>query len=120
MSTETSGGQLIRTGGFDDGVLRMAMFMQGVPLAKVRQCATDAGLVVPKDIALAGFDDIPLARYVPPGLTTMRVDIAALGADAMRRLLATAGDGPFDDGLRPPRLVVRGSTGGARASPNSS
>ena len=79
-----------------------------------------AGLAVPKDIALAGFDDIPLARYVPPGLTTMRVDIAALGADAMRRLLAAPTDTPPDDGLRPPQLVVRGSTGGARASPDSS
>jgi len=79
-----------------------------------------AGLVVPKDIALAGFDDIPLARHVPPGLTTMRVDIAALGADAMRRLLAAGDEAAPDDGLRAPHLVVRGSTGGARASPDSS
>lgn len=79
-----------------------------------------AGLVVPGDIALAGFDDIPLARYVPPGLTTMRVDIAALGADAMHRLLAPAGDGQSDDVLRPPQLVVRASTVRARASPDSS
>lgn len=79
-----------------------------------------AGLAVPADIALAGFDDIPLARHVPPGLTTMRVDIAALGADAMRRLLAPAGGGQSDDGLRQPQLVVRASTGMARASPDSS
>ena len=79
-----------------------------------------AGRSVPKDIALAGFDDIPLARHVPPGLTTMRVDIAALGADAMRRLLATADDGQADDVPRAPELVVRGSTAGARASPDSS
>ncbi|RZA20315.1 MAG: LacI family transcriptional regulator [Lysobacteraceae bacterium] len=78
-----------------------------------------AGLAVPAGIALAGFDDIPLARYVPPGLTTMRVDIAALGAEAMRRLLS-APAGQDGDGLRPPQLVVRGSTGGARASPDSS
>lgn len=76
-----------------------------------------AGKAVPGDIAVAGFDDIPLARYVPPGLTTIRVDIAALGADAMRRLLyADAGDA---DRLRVPRLVVRASCGG-RASPDSS
>ena len=79
-----------------------------------------AGLAVPKDIALAGFDDIPLARHVPPGLTTMRVDIAALGADAMRRLLATTDEGQADDAPRAPQLVVRGSTGAARASPDSS
>lgn len=79
-----------------------------------------AGRAVPGDIALAGFDDIPLARYVPPGLTTMRVDIAGLGADAMRRLLAPDDTVLGADGLRPPRLVVRGSTAGARASPDSS
>ena len=79
-----------------------------------------AGLKVPADIAVAGFDDIPLARYVPPGLTTMRVDIAALGADAMRRLLAPDEEQPAGDALRQPQLVVRASCGGARASPDSS
>jgi LacI family transcriptional regulator len=46
-----------------------------------------AGVDVPADIAVAGFDDIPLARYAHPSLTTMRVDIAGLGAQAMRMLL---------------------------------
>ncbi len=81
---------------------------------------TAAGLAVPADIAVAGFDDIPLAHYVPPGLTTMRVDIAALGAEAMRRLLAPAGSEPVGDDLRLPQLVVRASTGGARAAPHRS
>jgi len=46
----------------------------------------EAGLRVPDDIALAGFDDIPIARYVTPALTTIRVPIAALGASAMEAL----------------------------------
>ena len=36
--------------------------------------------------AIAGFDDIPLARYVNPALTTMRVPIAQLGSQALDAL----------------------------------
>lgn len=43
----------------------------------------DADMDVPGDIALAGFDDIPIARYVAPSLSTMRVRIAELGKNAM-------------------------------------
>src|SRR5690606_25866620 len=53
---------------------------------------TQGGLHVPADIALAGFDDIPLSRYVHPALTTMRVEIAELGGRAIHKLL-DAGQG---------------------------
>jgi LacI family transcriptional regulator len=72
-----------------------------------------AGLQVPDNIALAGFDDIPLSRYVHPSLTTMRVDITEFGGRALRALL----DRPEqDDGTTPaaalltPELIVREST----------
>jgi len=48
---------------------------------------TEKGLRVPDDIALAGFDDIPIARFVSPQLTTVRVRIADLGRDALERLV---------------------------------
>ncbi|HRO27044.1 MAG TPA: LacI family DNA-binding transcriptional regulator [Luteimonas sp.] len=74
---------------------------------------TQAGLSVPGEIAVAGYDDIPLARYVHPALTTMRVEIAELGAMAIRALLGME----HKDDARPesppplsPRLVVRAST----------
>ena len=84
-----------------------------------------AGVRVPEDIALAGFDDIPLARFVHPSLTTMRVSIAELGGRAMTRLLEQieAESVPDEDedpaGMQQdrhvlvPALVVRASTGGA-------
>ncbi len=78
-----------------------------------------AGVQVPAQIALAGFDDIPLARFVHPSLTTMRVSIAALGARAMERLLvqveadagAGAGQAEVDRQVLVPELVVRASSG---------
>lgn len=73
----------------------------------------EAGVKVPADIALAGFDDIPLARFVHPTLTTMRVSIAELGGLALTRLLQSI----ESDDLQPstqqtlvPELIVREST----------
>ncbi|MHB1272415.1 MAG: LacI family DNA-binding transcriptional regulator [Rhodanobacter sp.] len=48
----------------------------------------EAGLQVPQDIALAGFDDIPVARYVMPPLSTVRVRIVELGRIALEQLVA--------------------------------
>jgi DNA-binding LacI/PurR family transcriptional regulator len=68
-------------------------------------------MAIPHDIAIAGFDDIPLARMLTPGLTTMRIDIAELGARAVERL-ATIVDGAEDHDVEhcTPRLIVRGTT----------
>ena len=73
----------------------------------------EAGVKVPADIALAGFDDIPLARFVHPTLTTMRVSIAELGGLALSRLLqAIEADGVADSTPHTlaPELIVREST----------
>jgi LacI family transcriptional regulator len=47
----------------------------------------DAGLDVPRQMSVVGFDDIPIARYVNPPLTTIHVDIAELGRRAFAVLL---------------------------------
>src|SRR5205085_11299659 len=46
----------------------------------------EAHVGVPADIALAGVDDIPMARFVSPPLTPVRVRIAELRARALERL----------------------------------
>ena len=75
----------------------------------------EAGVSVPQDVALAGFDDIPLARFVHPTLTTMRVSIAELGGQAMSRLLETIeSDGArvAPSAMLTPELIVRASSVG--------
>jgi LacI family transcriptional regulator len=73
---------------------------------------TEAGLRVPHDIGLAGFDDIPIARFVSPPLTTVRVRIAEFGQQALERLVA--GFSPQDNRVTPghtlrAELVIRSS-----------
>ena len=72
----------------------------------------EGGFAVPADIALAGFDDIPIARYVTPPLTTVRIQIAELGELALERLLLAIEQKGQDKASRQmlrSELVVRSS-----------
>lgn len=74
------------------------------------QALRNAGVDVPSEIAVAGFDDVPLARYL--GLTTVRVRIAEMGARAIQRLIDVLEGGPADQRAERhgAELVVRGTT----------
>ena len=48
----------------------------------------DAGLSVPSDISIVGFDDMPIAQYITPKLTTVRVPAQEMGDSAAKRLIA--------------------------------
>jgi LacI family transcriptional regulator len=79
----------------------------------------DAGRRVPDDLAVAGFDDIPLGRHLTPALTSVHVPIDTLGRRAVERLQAAVEDGDGAAGrpeILPTTLVVRASCG-ARAGP---
>jgi LacI family transcriptional regulator len=47
----------------------------------------DAGLRVPEDMALGGFDDIPIAQFIKPSLSSVSVRISEMGAMAVERLI---------------------------------
>jgi LacI family transcriptional regulator len=71
------------------------------------------GVAVPGEIAVAGFDDIPIARYMSPPLSSVHVPIAQLGERAMDLLLgAIAGveDGAARRVVLPTTLVIRKSS----------
>jgi LacI family transcriptional regulator len=108
-----------------DGGFRLAMAMLSLP---VRPTAIFAGsdlqamgvlraahvrhLRVPDDLSLVGFDDLPLARWISPPLTTIRQPLAEMASAAVGLLLAQ------DPGARPEArsielattLVVRETT----------
>jgi LacI family transcriptional regulator len=73
----------------------------------------EAGVAIPRDIAVVGFDDVPIARYVTPALSTMDIRIAALGERALERLVETI-ENPDAPPAEPehlaPTLVVRASS----------
>jgi len=59
----------------------------------VLSALADRGVVVPAEMTVVGFDDIPIAHYVAPPLTTIRVDIAELGRRAFALLCEALGEG---------------------------
>jgi DNA-binding LacI/PurR family transcriptional regulator len=73
------------------------------------------GLRVPEDIAIVSFDDVPMARYSYPPLTTVHVPAVEQGRKAGEMLLALMGSGeiPEKQILLETELVVRQSCGAA-------
>lgn len=78
----------------------------------VVRAARDAGLEVPRDLSVVGYDDSPIAERVEPPLTTVHQDVTAKGVEAASALRGAMGD--LDVSPRhvmlPTRLVVRAST----------
>lgn len=78
----------------------------------VYQAARDLRLHIPEDVSVVGFDDLPMARWVSPPLTTIRQPLAEMAEEAAELVVAMAG------GTAPPQprvelateLVVREST----------
>lgn len=74
-----------------------------------------AGVEVPEEVAISGFDDVPMARYL--SLTTCRVRIADIGERAVARLIDRL-EGKIETVLNErhmPVLVMRGTTDGTNS-----
>jgi LacI family transcriptional regulator len=107
------------------------LLAEGATLPRAIVCANDQtalgvmyalgqhGIDVPGDVAVTGFDDIPMARHLRPQLTTVRQPIQEIGATAFDVLhsMITHGAPAARDVLLPTRLVVRASCGCPTISP---
>ncbi|AQT81795.1 LacI family transcriptional regulator [Mycolicibacterium litorale] len=77
----------------------------------VLRAFAQAGLTVPEDVSLIGFDDVPEAAYLNPALSTVRQDFDAVGRGAIELLTAVLdGSTPATTPLLAPELVIRDST----------
>lgn len=84
----------------------------------VMRAAADLDLRIPQDFSLVSFDDIPLAGYLTPRLTTVHTEAEAIGRGAVELLLQRLqnGERPFQAVHIPTHLVIRESTGAVPAA----
>ncbi len=72
------------------------------------------GIAVPAELSIAGFDDLDVAREIPPGLTTIHAPLEEMGRQAASYLMRQeAKEASVHHVELPAELVVRGSTGPA-------
>ena len=107
---DTAGARLI-----DKGCTAVVCGSDLMALGAIR-AARRAGLRVPDDFSVVGYDDSPLIAFTDPPLTTVRQSVAAMSEAAVNALLdEIAGEpAPRAEFVFRPELVVRGSTGAVR------
>jgi len=118
--------ELIASGGFDEEeafATVQQMVLDGIEFDAIFAGDDDSaigamralklsGRLVPEDVAVVGFDDVPFARYISPALTTMRAPIEAIGREAVCQLTRLmSGERAEALTLMRTKLVIRESCG---------
>lgn len=111
------GGIAAFDGAWADGLRPTAVLCMSDAMAiGAMRAARERRLAVPADISIVGFDDVDIAQYTDPPLTTVHQPISRKGEEAVRLLLHVI-DGPeparSEHRRLDTRLVIRGSTGAA-------
>lgn len=108
---------LARRGAAGGDAVTALLALNDLMAAGALAAAAQAGLRVPADVSVVGFDDVPFAADLNPALTSVRLPLREMGEQAMRLLLepdAREGAEPGRMAVElPARLVVRASTGPA-------
>ncbi len=81
----------------------------------ILRAAGDLNLSVPRDLSVVGYDDIPMAKYMVPRLTTVSKDALHAGQEAFKLLLARIHNSglPRQKKVSRARIIIRESTGPA-------
>lgn len=95
-----------KSGQLPDAVICASGDMTAIGFIKEAQLN---GIRVPEDILVVGYDDIPVAALVTPALTTIRQRLMIAGAGALVAALESTVNGPGEDLLIVPELVIRGT-----------
>ncbi|MEE2002978.1 LacI family DNA-binding transcriptional regulator [Alkalimonas sp. MEB108] len=113
ISTEQAG-QLAVQNLLDSGKAVDAIFCASDLIAiGVMQGIQQRGLQVPDDIAVMGFDDIPVASYTTPPLSTIQQDTSLAGEMLVENLLRLVNNQPIETNQIEPKIVIRTSCGTA-------
>jgi DNA-binding LacI/PurR family transcriptional regulator len=113
-SAEASVDSLIQRGVKFDGVVAASDL---IALGAIR-ALQHAGMSIPGDVSVIGYDDVPFARYSRPALSTISQDTAKAGRLMVSKLLDASGQGASRSERVPTDLIIRESCGGChRAGP---
>ncbi|MEE2024252.1 MULTISPECIES: LacI family DNA-binding transcriptional regulator [Alkalimonas] len=111
ISTEQAG-QLAVQNLLDSGKAVDAIFCASDLIAiGVMQGIQQRGLRVPDDIAVMGFDDIPVASYTTPPLSTIQQDTTLAGEMLVENLLRLVNNQPIETNQIEPKTIIRASCG---------
>jgi LacI family transcriptional regulator/LacI family repressor for deo operon, udp, cdd, tsx, nupC, and nupG len=109
-SDDVEDGQRLMAEALGEGVSGAFCFNDMYAVGALMACR-EAGARVPEDVSIVGFDDVDIARYVSPALTTVHQPKLRLGQIAIEMLLRLMAGERVEDECVGVELVTRGSTG---------
>lgn len=106
-SAESSVDALLARAAHFDGIVAASDLIAFGAIRALRR----AGRQVPQDVSVVGYDDVPMARYTNPALTTVSQDTARAGRLLVSKLIGVSADQDIRSERMPTDLIVRASCG---------